>query len=173
VSGFITTYSGGKFPYADPESYNFKISEIAHSLSQLNRFTGHSTKPYNVAEHSVRVSYMVPECDALPALMHDTSEAFVGDVASPLKALLPDYQQIEDRVMRAIFKQFGIALPLPESVHEADKLSCYQEGYLLVTDWRKNLDCSHLEWPFSPPIHCWGPRKSKQAFIARYAELTK
>ena len=66
------------------------VEEIAHSLAQINRFTGHARRPYSVAEHSLLVATIAADEGASPsaqlgALMHDAHEAFTGDLASPAK----------------------------------------------------------------------------------------
>lgn len=94
----ILTYTGLHFPLLKPEYFHFNILDIAHALSQLCRFTGHTSSFYSVAQHSVMVASLVPADQALAALMHDAAEAYLGDVSSPLKALLPDYKLIETNV---------------------------------------------------------------------------
>lgn len=69
------------------------LSEIGHSLAQINRFTGHATRPYSVAEHSLLVMLLAHKEHASPelqfaALMHDAHECITSDVASPIKAEL-------------------------------------------------------------------------------------
>ena len=67
-----------------------RIEVIAHSLAQINRFTGHASRPYSVAEHSVLVCDILagmghgPHAQ-LAGLMHDAHECVCGDVASPVK----------------------------------------------------------------------------------------
>ena len=67
-----------------------RIEVIAHSLGQINRFTGHASRPYSVAEHSVLVCDILagmghgPHAQ-LAGLMHDAHECVCGDVASPVK----------------------------------------------------------------------------------------
>lgn len=66
------------------------IEEVAHSLALINRFTGHTHRPYSVAEHSLLVLHIARIEGASPAaqmaaLLHDAHEAFVGDVSSPVK----------------------------------------------------------------------------------------
>lgn len=73
----------------EPEQ-NWLIHEIAHSLSQINRFTGHASRPYSVAEHSLLVADLALGAKAsasvqLAALLHDAHEAYTGDVSSPVK----------------------------------------------------------------------------------------
>lgn len=75
-------------------------SLLAASLSKINRFGGHTRRPYSVAEHSVLVAQNI-DVDALSeqsyrrikemkllALLHDAHEAIVGDVVQPYKAWL-------------------------------------------------------------------------------------
>ena len=66
------------------------IEVIAHSLAQINRFTGHAARPYSVGEHSLLVCDIVAGMGLGPAaqraaLMHDAHECLCGDVASPIK----------------------------------------------------------------------------------------
>ena len=118
----ILTISGQYFPYESPETYDFNIEEIAHSLARLCRFTGHvnTNGIYSVAQHSVLVSEIVPDELKLAALMHDAAEAYIGDVNSPLKQLLPEYKKIEKKVEKAIFNYFGLQWPKHPTIKQAD-----------------------------------------------------
>jgi hypothetical protein len=75
--------------------------------------------------------------------MHDASEAYVGDVVSPLKGVLPNYKEIEDNLMGVLAKKFDFQYPLPEDVHINDKRQLYTEArHLLkvkptwIPEWR-------------------------------------
>jgi len=67
-----------------------RFRDIAHALAQINRYTGHTHRPYSVAEHSLLVADIAaargagPVCQ-MAALMHDAHEAYCGDVSSPVK----------------------------------------------------------------------------------------
>lgn len=69
------------------------IYDIAHALSIQNRFTGHTKRPYSVAEHSLLVADMLQAAGfgagiQLAGLMHDAHEAYTSDVSSPAKQVL-------------------------------------------------------------------------------------
>ena|ERR1700741_2226348 len=167
----ILTNSGNYFNFLYPEDSNYTIEDIAHALSHINRWTGHTRVPYNVADHSVRVSLLVPKRMALCALLHDASEAFCGDVSSPLKAMLPEYKEIEQRVEKAIFSKFGIDYPYPKEVKIADLTLLVTErrdllpaGDDIVIDGIKPL--KERIWPLKN-------RESKEAFLNRFRELTE
>jgi len=133
MADWILTYSGRKFYPTAPRAEDVSVRDVAHALSMLCRFTGHCHRFYSVAEHSVLVSQLVPAQHALWALLHDAAEAYVNDLARPLKhdPLLAGYREAEDRVLRAIADRFDLTWPMPEAVHEVDvKLSSNERADL-------------------------------------------
>lgn len=108
----------GRFDLSAPRAEDVRIEDIAYSLSRLCRFTGHCNRFYSVAEHSIYVAEIVAENRpewALAALLHDAEEAYIGDISSPLKALIRNYVggpailgSITDGVEAAIEERFGL-----------------------------------------------------------------
>lgn len=171
ISGPSIILSNGEyFDFLEPEKCSFSLSVIAHALSNICRFGGHCPEFYSVAQHSVYVSQLVPPEHAFAGLMHDAGEAFVGDVCKPLKVLISEYSQIEERVEKALFKKFGLELSLHESVKEADVVMLATEQKQLFGNedvWgfcggRKSAD---LEIPYM------APHEAERFFVERYFEL--
>lgn len=130
---WIQTYTGGAFDFENPENHLFSVKDIARSLALIPRFNGHTNRHYSVAEHSVRASYLAPEGFEFEALMHDTSEAYVCDVPTPLKKLLPDYRKIQERVEHAIAEQFVFPKEMSPEVKKVDTRLLLTECKLLLT----------------------------------------
>jgi hypothetical protein len=169
----IMLVSGNYFDLEDPASSTFSIDDIAHALAHICRYTGHCQSFFSVAKHSELVSRAVPAHDAFAGLMHDAAEAFIGDVAKPLKNLLPDYQVIEDRIETAVFARFGLPAKLPASVKVADRV-------LLRTEQRDLMGADGHPWaytagvePLPDRIEPLPPGAAKRLFLMRYAELTQ
>ena len=102
---WMQTATGKKFELDKPENWHaaFDTYDIAHALSNLCRFNGHSRRFYSVAEHVVlgtkallKTSFSIEA--AYRFLHHDDTEAYIGDVTRPLKKLLPDYVELERRL---------------------------------------------------------------------------
>lgn len=167
----ILTVSGNYFSFTHPEQSTYTIEDIAHALSNITRFTGHIRQFYSVAQHSVLVSENVPQEHALAALLHDASEAFCGDIATPLKHLLPEYKVIEQRVEKAIFDKFGLPFPMHPCIKVADLtlLATEKRDLMPLSDeWEIIKGVPRLPysiWPVTPPM-------AKKMFLDRYKELT-
>ena len=51
--GWIQTFTGKRMYPLDPKPEDICIEDIAHALSNICRFTGHTKKFYSVGEHSI------------------------------------------------------------------------------------------------------------------------
>jgi len=170
----ISTSSGRFFDLLKPEEYEYDIEEIATALSNICRYTGHVNRFYSVAEHSVLVSRLVPERLALCGLLHDASEAFVGDVSSPLKKLLPEYKKIEENIQKAIADYFNLEYPFPKEIHEADKRMYWQERQDVADNGVKDeLWYQDLRAARKVEAKGMAPHMARRMFLARYRELSK
>lgn len=170
VGPTILLASGNYFDFLAPDQCEFTIDDIAHGLSHICRFAGHSCRFYSVAQHSVLVSRHVPPEDAFAGLMHDAAEALIGDVAKPLKDMLPDYRRLEKSIEAAVFARFGVPTPLPPSVKEIDVVMLATEQRQLMRN-RDDWNYTRGRQPLDIQIPPMGPEEAKAAFLARYAEV--
>jgi hypothetical protein len=118
--GKIKTFSGKWIDPYNPEISNFYIEDIAHGLSMICRFNGHSNRFYSVLEHSLRGACMVSEKNITAFLLHDASEAYIMDVPRPLKGRMIGYYELEDTIMSIISKKFEFKYPLADEIKEID-----------------------------------------------------
>ena len=168
---WIQTYSGRRFNPTNPNPEGIVIQDIAHSLSMQCRFSGHSKKFYSVGQHSVLVSHICNQEDALWGLMHDASEAYLVDIPRPLKrsGKFEAYRDMENVMMKAICKRFGLPEKEPPSVKIADTI-------LLATEARDLMIPLRSDWvqPVEPlpfKIESWSPQEAKNQFMKRFFQL--
>jgi hypothetical protein len=174
--GVILTVGGHWFNVLDPDPSTIHIEDIAHALSNQCRFTGHLKRFYSVAQHSVLVSQVCDPEDAYYGLLHDGTEAYLSDIARPVKQhpeLGPAYLAIEARLMSAIEERFGLQAGMPPSVKEADNTVLMAEANALMPDnWRVSFSNAAFTYDAAPVgIFPWMPIEARFNFVQRFREL--
>lgn len=187
---FCIQMSNGRYFYYDrPDEAEYTIWVVAHALSQITRFHGHCSTPYSVAQHSVHVCDALPREHALSGLLHDGGEAFMQDLAAPLKYWLqqkcPEYAKLNSVVHESVRRKFGAPAKVPEAVKLMDlrvlamerkafmTLSRNWEDQELPEQWTILQDVEPLPEPrdFSHE-EAWEPRVAARMFVSRYFDLT-
>jgi uncharacterized protein len=168
---WIQTYSGRRFNPTNPIPESIVIQDIAHALSYIVRFCGHVNSFYSVGHHSILVSYLCDTKDALWGLLHDSSEAYIADLSSPLKrsGLFDQYIKIEKNLMNVICQRFNLPIEEPESVKKADKLLLAVEAKEFMQPIRKDWN-----YPIYPPpfkIENLTSIQVEELFMKRFYEL--
>jgi uncharacterized protein len=181
---FLNTFSNRRVNTLDIKPEDIRVVDIAHGLALCNRFAGHTRYPISVAYHSIWVSTLVDDSVSyevpMAALLHDASEAYLGDVTKWLKGtpeMLP-YREAEDRATKTILSVFGCEHGLTEDVSAADKtMVCWEaeqgiEGFFdhlmppgyapVVGDIR---DCLNVFWE----VVDW--KQAEHMFHKRFNEL--
>jgi len=152
---WFVTASGRRAFVLAPDPDWIVVGDIAHALSMLCRFGGHTREFYSVAQHSVMVSNLVPSTYALHGLLHDASEAYLGDVIRPLKGLLPAYKHIEEAWEGVIAVKYGLAWT-DDAVDCVKRADCVA----LVTE-RRDLVAPHA----------WNWTEDEEGFLASSEEI--
>lgn len=147
--------------------------DIAHALGMLCRYNGHCSRFYSVAEHCVLISEAVSPENALWGLLHDATEAYVGDMVRPLKrsGRMQAYIDAEDAVMRAICDRFGLPHECPAEVHEADLRILNDERIALMAPPPLPWVSSELVPPLGVTIDGWSPDEAGRRYLRRLNEL--
>ncbi len=177
VGNWIATHSGKRVYLEDPQPQDYCIEDIAHALSNTCRFTGHTPHHYSVAQHSILVSRVVPDGFKLAALLHDASEAYLGDISRPLKNLLLMYKTIERAMQRQIYNKFGCSEILIDSsiIKEADNALLYCEAEIFgfpVEDF--GIDKPDIKVCIYYAIHAQvNLCESEQMFMEHFNEYTQ
>ncbi len=107
--GKINTVSGLILNLINPQANQICLKDMVTAMAHICRFGGQSNRHWSVAEHTLLVWYLAPKHLKRAALLHDATEAYLGDVIKPLKVLLADiYGPIEDNMARVIFDKYRV-----------------------------------------------------------------
>lgn len=171
------------------------LTDIAWALSMKVRFTGHVRQLYTVGQHCVLVSEALERRGLLEGwkrskimrvatwgLLHDASEAYLPDIASPIKGMVyigendgeggpfVTFRAAEDRLLRVIAERFKLEWPMPPEVKEADaELFRVERRHLLPpAGWWDCIDSDPTDWSPAPSVlDAWGPASTRNAYMQR------
>jgi 5'-deoxynucleotidase YfbR-like HD superfamily hydrolase len=173
----IQTWSGLRFSPLEPDPAAIEIEDIAHALANLCRFGGHCSAFYSIAQHSCLVADAAgaDRKTALHALLHDASEAYLGDLPHPLKHRSPLgelYREIEEPLQTAILARFGLGAAAPAIVKHLDRAALATERAALMRAaddaWWPELDGVE---PLDLEIDPWPPERAAREFLDRFERL--
>lgn len=175
----ILTVSGRYVNPLDLKVEDIVIEDVAHALSNQCRYTGHTRGFYSVAQHSVLVAKRLRKLGESEevqrvGLLHDATEAYLQDVARPLKVdpyFGKAYRGAEGRAERVVAEAFGLPFPWPPVVKQVDTEILAQERRELMPPNGRWKILDGVEEP-TGAIRCWTPFYAHQRFIDLYKELT-
>lgn len=170
--GWLQTHTGKTFFFGDMQPEDICIEDIAHALSNSCRFAGHCDHFYSIAQHCVHVADILEPFGRivqLAGLLHDGTEAYLGDVTRPLKQLLPAYKEMENRLEEIIEQKFGVLIASDPRIKWADNVA-------LMTEARDLLGPQAAGWgvnevPASFRITPWTPTEAKRQFLSFFNQL--
>ena len=182
--------SGRRLDLLDPSPLDVEIEDIAHGLSRVARWNGQTSgaNSFSVAEHSLLVEQLLRLASPkiaprwqLAALLHDAPEYVIGDLISPFKAMVGgDYKALENRLLAAVHLRFGLPVDVPQTTAKAIKRADQAAAWFEATQLA-GFSTEEAKQYFSPPrlknapeitLSPLPPNKAKQAFIARFTELS-
>jgi hypothetical protein len=130
----VTLISGALFDPFRPAPKLIDIQDIAWSLSMQCRYNGHVKRFYSVAEHSIHVVSLVKAMNPdisyrkqLQALMHDATEAYIGDMVKPVKVMFSLFNKVEDKLWVNICTRFDMDIKWSKEL-------TYCDGQAAVTE---------------------------------------
>ena len=174
---FVETVSGHiVYPlFATPG--DISVEDIAHHLSQINRYNGATRYPYSVAQHSVLMANYALRSGydpryVLAVLMHDAAEAYLQDLITPIKrrCINSTYEtctQTIDKAIRGFLVDcFGMVLPADADaiIHSLDtRILLTERATLMPRHSSKNSWGSEIERSTYLPVKIkkWSARKAR------------
>lgn len=133
--------SGSFTDLEDPDPGTISLVDIAHRLSQVNRFGGAASHPYSVAQHALFCARRMAEVGGsarlqLLCLHHDDPEAYICDTPPQVKSMFgPGFRHITKGLESAICMALGVP-PATEderrAVKQVDSYALLVEALMLM-----------------------------------------
>jgi hypothetical protein len=177
MNDWILTFTGKKFFPLSPRIEDICIEDIAHALSNICRFTGHCKEFYSVAQHSLLVTGEIGRSNLgnsqqqLAGLLHDASEAYLCDIARPVKYTPSffDYRVAERRLQAMIYNRFKV-VPDEALIKRVDDYLLSVEAFFLMpgcAEWQSTVQ-EPEDWA---SLSCYSPQKAKERFLKNFEDL--
>jgi hypothetical protein len=187
----IATWGGGRMVITDPKPEMIDIQDIAKSLACICRYTGHCNDFYSVAQHSILMANLTEFEDygtPIQRLLHDSAEAYIGDMSRPWKCcLFAEIQEgnhphkgrkvrvktIEKKLLKVIGEALGEDLENLAMVKDADNIMMATEVRDLMHPEAQVLFASAVEGykSLDYPIEPWPWEASYNLFLKCYHEF--
>lgn len=182
MDGWIQTHSGRAVDPLQPDPKSIVVEDIAHALSHVNRYTGHTRAAYSVGRHSITVSYLMrirgfSAQGQLWGLLHDATEAYLGDIASPVKQspIFAGYRTAEkhlESVIRQRFMPNALGVPLKDvKVADWDMLLAERDEVLPPGAWVAEQPPADARESFTWGVGLDSPQVVRTTFLSLFSQL--
>lgn len=174
---WIQTFSGRRVWPLDPRPDEIGFVDISYGLSKICRYGGHCLRFFSVAEHCALMAREAERLGASPqvrlqVLMHDSAEAYLGDIPRPIKVHLVGYAEAEDRMLECIAKKYGFDYPFDPMVKQLDEA-------ILLREIECNLAKPEAPWHLGPfgvepltiDLQYWEPNEAAWQFTQEYLAI--
>jgi hypothetical protein len=146
---WLQTITGKRVSVLAPQPEEIFIEDIIPSISKQCRFNGHCNVFYSVAQHCVlgaqfALHHWKSKDVAKEFLLHDATEAYMGDLIRPVKVMLPEFGVVEAGFWKAISSKFGLPFEHTEKCQLLDNI--------MVTWEKRDLLPQSEVWPNLPDI---------------------
>lgn len=179
---YIRTASGRKLYPFSPREEDISVEDITIGLSHTCRYGGQTPRYYSVAEHCVRVCEVLDRFASgsflFEGLLHDASEAYLGDIQRPIKKWLDEYKEVERIVTSEVERKLGLesSEQATSIVHWADNLVMHAEFVSFFGEETHVEDFGTFpsdrvkalagEWELG-----WSPEKARSEFMDHFERL--
>lgn len=178
---YIRTFTGKKLYWDRVHEHDYDIIDIAHSLAQRVRWSGHTKRQGNrimsIGQHSCYVHDILPDPLKKQGLLHDAAEAYMPDFPSPLKHWMLSrgdraIDDLETEVDRAIGRKLNVQFPRDPLVKRADLQALSIEHRDLMPD--KTSERKFMLSPITKePLKLWTIQRTEREFLLRYYAITE
>lgn len=168
----IQIHGGRIVDLADLRVEDIDLHSIATSLSRLCRFNGHGRCFYSVAQHSIDVAHRISDPKLrIYGLIHDAHEAFIGDIATPVKTMFrsagTDYSNAAHYIDTVIYKAFGLKYP-DERIHSIVK---QQDNNALIYEAQNYMwSCQYWSYKKDMLFEPLGMQEAADLFLKKFEE---
>lgn len=168
MPNYVRIGNGNRFYLDNPfATRGVKVSDLLVPIAEISRYNFHLSSHYSVAEHCYLCSFRCS--NPLYALLHDLSEAIIGDMPAPVKRFCPDYKKIETTIENWIYRVFGLDGNVPADLKKVDMR--------MLTTEQMHFGRSAEAMEAYPPyldvrISCWKPTYAALRYLDRLQELT-
>jgi 5'-deoxynucleotidase YfbR-like HD superfamily hydrolase len=170
---------GGTIKPFSKDCSSVDMEIISISLSRTKRFFG-QTK-FSVAQHCVNMArvflVLKKEEFAKQALLHECSEAFLGDLVPFVKKELYIFKLLERVINKKVFLCLNVPYPVSQEVDKLDKTIVFNEAICNMSKhshWqsKKRADDTLLA-KAGVDLEPWSEEKAQEEFMTLYVKLFK
>lgn len=139
---YLQTSSGKKIDFNNIKQEDFDLEDIIYSLALLCRYNGHAKHFYSVLAHEINCYYIgiylgYSKEELLHCLIHDSTEAYMGDIATPIKERFPGIRDFEKAIFSYILNALSLGYPREETLKKvklADTIALHKEWKALMDE---------------------------------------